>query len=397
MLKKENWQEREPVTAGKPVGEKILKTEIARSVNGPKLQGHHACKEYISTIQKYPRKLYLQHEQHPHERWGQTWHKLHQQAQWRKHQHAQVSLVSTAHKARSLRCTPLNVVSHAPHDSRCSWVFIPSHRHTWASLFDLDFFLFYFDLSFSVFFHFSILMLPEPHTDLNNLITMQHNLRNSAKEINNAYDVNTSLTGYEPNDMVFNELDNSQAIVIGLGHRRRYARQAARRSTQRICQLQQSWRRVCRHYLLCSMEQGNLWEKEMSINQLVLMSRETRTVLTASFLKTHKLRKWSMEQGNLWEKVALQMHRLGPYLMNRGKWIPQSIAIKLVITNSKQLEPKKNPAFYKKNYGVSKRIFVKFTNKVYWEFQSSTFVTFARRKLIEDQNTAVESSGRLQE
>ena len=37
--------------------------------------------------------------------------------------------------------------------------------------------------------------------------------------------------------------------------------------------------------LLCSIEQGNLREKEMSIKQLVLVSRETRTVLTASFLK----------------------------------------------------------------------------------------------------------------
>ena len=46
------------------------------------------------------------------------------------------------------------------------------------------------------------------------------------------------------------------------------------------------------------------------------MSRETRTVLTASFPKTPKMRKWSIEQGNLWEKTA-QMHRLGPCLMNR--------------------------------------------------------------------------------
>ena len=37
---------------------------------------------------------------------------------------------------------------------------------------------------------------------------------------------------------------------------------------------------------------------------------------------------------------------------------------KLVITNSKQLEPKKNAEFYKKHYGVSKRTFVKFINKV---------------------------------
>ena len=33
----------------------------------------------------------------------------------------------------------------------------------------------------------------------------------------------------------------------------------------------------------------------MSISQLVLVSRETRKVLTASFLKTPKLRKWSID------------------------------------------------------------------------------------------------------
>ena len=37
---------------------------------------------------------------------------------------------------------------------------------------------------------------------------------------------------------------------------------------------------------------------------------------------------------------------------------------KSVITNSKQLEQKKNADFYKKNYGVSRRVFVKFINKV---------------------------------
>ena len=108
--------------------------------------------------------------------------------------------------------------------------------------------------------------------------------------------------------------------VIGPGHGRRYARQAARRSTPRTCRLPQSGRRVCqsvsRHCLSCSIEQRNLWEKTISISQLVLVSRETRTVLTASFLRTPKLRKWSTEQGNLWEKIA-QMHGLGPYLMNR--------------------------------------------------------------------------------
>ena len=37
---------------------------------------------------------------------------------------------------------------------------------------------------------------------------------------------------------------------------------------------------------------------------------------------------------------------------------------KFLITNSKQLEQNKNAKFYKKNYGVSSRIFMKFINKI---------------------------------
>ena len=53
-------------------------------------------------------------------------------------------------------------------------------------------------------------MHPEPHTDLDNLNSVQHNLRNSAKGSNDANDVTVFLTSYEPNDMVSNELGNSQ-------------------------------------------------------------------------------------------------------------------------------------------------------------------------------------------
>ena len=53
-------------------------------------------------------------------------------------------------------------------------------------------------------------MHPEPHTDLDNLDTVQHNLRNSAKGTLDTYDVTVSLTSYEPNDTVSNELADSQ-------------------------------------------------------------------------------------------------------------------------------------------------------------------------------------------
>ena len=42
-------------------------------------------------------------------------------------------------------------------------------------------------------------MHPEQHTELDNVITMQHNLRTSAKGSNDAYDVYTSLTLWSVN------------------------------------------------------------------------------------------------------------------------------------------------------------------------------------------------------
>ena len=63
---------------------------------------------------------------------------------------------------------------------------------------------FYFHLSFPVFFLSSVLMHPDLHTDLDNLDSVENNLRHSAKGSLDAYDVTYSLTGYEPNDTVSN-------------------------------------------------------------------------------------------------------------------------------------------------------------------------------------------------
>ena len=53
-------------------------------------------------------------------------------------------------------------------------------------------------------------MYPDLHTDLYNLDSVGNNLRHSAKGSLDAYDVTHSLTGYEPNDTVSNELVDSQ-------------------------------------------------------------------------------------------------------------------------------------------------------------------------------------------
>ena len=64
--------------------------------------------------------------------------------------------------------------------------------------------------NFTVFFLSSVLMHPDLHTDLDNLDSVENNLRHSAKESLDAYDVTFSHTGYEPNDTVSNELVDSQ-------------------------------------------------------------------------------------------------------------------------------------------------------------------------------------------
>ena len=97
------------------------------------------------------------------------------------------------------------------------------------------------------------------------------------------------------------------------------------------------------------------------------------------------------------------MHRLGLYLKSKDRRLLRNIAKKSVITNSKQLMQKKSADSYKDNYGDRNWNFVKLINKVLQKmeelrkFQSSTFDTIARRKLIEDQNTILELSGRVQE
>ena len=79
------------------------------------------------------------------------------------------------------------------------------------------------------------------------------------------------------------------------------------------------------------------------------------------------------------------------------------IAKKSVITNSKQLTQKKSADSFKDSYGNRQLEFREARQRSLTEmeefrkFQSSAFDTIVRRKLIEDQNTILELSGRVQE
>ena len=62
--------------------------------------------------------------------------------------------------------------------------------------------------------------------------------------------------------------------------------------------------------------------------------------------------------------VKALVHRLGLCSTNKDERSSQNVARKFLITTSKQLEQNKNAKFYRKNHGVSNRIFVKFINKI---------------------------------
>ena len=90
-------------------------------------------------------------------------------------------------------------------------------------------------------------------------------------------------------------------------------------------------------------------------------------------------------------------------MKSKDKRLSRNIAKQSVITNSKQLTQKKSVDSYKDNYGDRKFEFREARQQSLtaieelWKFQSSTFDTIARRKLIEDQNTIWELSDRVQE
>ena len=99
----------------------------------------------------------------------------------------------------------------------------------------------------------------------------------------------------------------------------------------------------------------------MSISQLVMVSRETRTVLTTSFLK-----------------------------QNRSSRTPSSSCRRRTPNSAEELwrQQKDFQEVHQQSLTEMEEL---------GKFQSSTFDTLARRKLIEDQNTILELPGRVQE
>ena len=112
-----------------------------------------------------------------------------------------------------------------------------------------------------------------------------------------------------------------------------------------------------------------------------------------------KLKEWSIERGNPWERAV---HGLGPCLMNREtddhrRMLRENFSSRTPSSSSQERR------FLREELWRQQKDFREVHQQSLTEmkelrnFQSSTFDTLARRKLIEDQNTILEISGSLQE
>ena len=118
----------------------------------------------------------------------------------------------------------------------------------------------------------------------------------------------------------------------------------------------------------------------------------------ASFLKTPKLRKWSIEQGNLWEKTA-QNAQIRTLLDEQRQMIIAEYCEKIGHHELQAARAEEEHRILRKELWRQHMDFREVYQQGLTEmeelrkFQSSTFDTLARRKLIEDQNTIMELSG----
>ena len=229
-------------------------------------------------------------------------------------------------------------------------------------------------MSFSVYFFHS-----ELYSELDNPIVMENPCYSANKESEDAYDVSTSHTGYEPNLLTFGELNDSSVPFSFM-----------------ISSSDQDMDDVTLGKLLTEAHRG---QADYCEPEGMPVSLSSSVVFDGSGQPDGEM---STDQGNLTSETA-RTHRSGLYMKSRDKRLSRNIEKKSVIMNSNQLTQKKSADSYENKLWRQKLEFREADQQGLAEmeelrkFQSSTFDTIARRKLIEDQNTILELSGRVHE
>ena len=274
----------------------------------------------------------------------------------------------------------------------------------------MTFLPFYFNLSFTVVFQFSVLMRPELHTDLDNLDTVEHNLRNSAKGSLDTYDVTVSLTSYEPNDTVSNELVNSQGSFsyvtpssdldiddtpLGKLLTEAHREYADYRSPEGVSGSQSS--------LSVVFDRTGKLVGESNVDQSIGFGVKRNTYSAHSkFSENTQAGKMIDRTGNPVGESSSNA-QIRTLLDEQRPIIIAEYCEKVSHHELQTARAEQERKILQEELWRQQQDFREVHQQSLTEmeevrkFQSSTFDTLARRKLIEDQNTNLELSGRVQE
>ena len=245
-------------------------------------------------------------------------------------------------------------------------------------LFDLSL---YFNLSFPVFFLSSVLMFPDLQTDLYDPDSVQNDLRHSAKGSLVTYDDTHSLTGYEPNDTELNNTASDELVysqgplacvtpssdqdiddaTLGKLLTEAHREYADYLSLEDVF-VSQSSVSVASNRKGKPVGKSNIDPFSFGVrnaysaqNQLPVITQAKRMV-DRTVKPVEEMIAEERESSSAQMRTLLDEQRENDY----RRMLRESFSSR----TPKQLEQKKNVKFYKKNYGVSKWIFVKFINKV---------------------------------
>ena len=302
----------------------------------------------------------------------------------------------------------VHLVSHALLAQAQALSLIICHPRSCAFLLE-SLLLFYFHLSFPVFFFSFHLLHCELYSELDNLIAME-SLCYSAKGSDDACDVSVSLTGYEPNFMAFSELNDSSGsfsyiipssdqdmddVTLGKllteAHRGqadccnpegvsvsqssssvvfdRAGKPAGERNVDQSIGFGVTRNTYSAHSKFSENTQaekvvdrsGKLEERKSSNAQIRTLLEEQRQMIIAEYCE--KIGHHELQAAHAEEERRILRQELWRQQMEFHEVHQQSL------TEMEELR----------------------------KFQSSTFDTIARRKLLEDQNTILELSGRVPE
>ena len=251
-------------------------------------------------------------------------------------------------------------------------------------------------------------MHPDLHTDLDNLDTVENNLRNSTKGSLDTYDVTVSLTGYEPNDTVSNELVNSQGsfsyvtpssdqdiddTTLGKLLTEAHREYADCRSLEGVSVSQSS--------LSVVFDRTGKPVGESNVVQSGFGVRNTYSAHNKFSANTHAEKMvdrtgkpvgessssaqiWTLPDEQRQMIIAEYCEKVSHHELQTARAEEE----RRILQEELWRQQKDFREVHQQSLTEMKEL---------RKFQSSTFDTFARRKLIEDQNTIMELSGRLQE